>query len=129
MSTSTILSVGQCRPDNAAINQFLKANFDCQVLTADLPLEALGILRQESVDLVLINRKLDADYSDGTEILKAIKADSTLAPTPVMLVSNFADAQESAVAAGAVYGFGKAELNSPDSVARVRNVLESSPAN
>ena len=48
-------------------------------------------MRCEPVDLVLVNRKLDADYSDGMEILKAIKADSALAPVPVMLVSNYAN--------------------------------------
>ena len=128
MSVQTVLSVGQCRPDNAAINQFLKANFDCNVITADLPAETLEAMRREQVDLVLINRKLDADYSDGADILNAIKSDPELAETPVMLVSNFADAQEQAVASGAVYGFGKAELNSPDSVARVRDALSGTQA-
>lgn len=123
MTQQTILSIGQCRPDHAAITQFLKTHFDVQVVTADLPDEALDQLRNHAADLVLINRKLDADYSDGMDILNAIKSDKELADTPVMLVSNFPEWQEKAVEAGAVYGFGKAELNSPDVVERISSVL------
>lgn len=123
MTQHTVLSVGQCRPDQAAITQFLKANFDVQVATADLPDEAVSYLRDHGAALVLINRKLDADYSDGMEILDRIKSDEALADTPVMLVSNFPEWQEKAVEQGAVYGFGKAELNSPDVVQRLSSVL------
>lgn len=80
-------------------------------------------LREHTIDLVLINRKLDADYSDGMEILKAIKQDEVLSAIPVMLVSNFAEWQEKAVEAGAVYGIGKAELSSADATERVREAL------
>lgn len=124
MTSKTILSIGQCRPDQAAITQFLKANFDVEVITTDLADESLKTLREQSADLVLINRKLDADYSDGMDILATIKSDANLQRIPVMLVSNFADWQEKAVQSGAVYGFGKAELNSPDTVNRVREALE-----
>ena len=70
----TILSVGQCRPDQAAISHFLTTNFDVRVVAVDLADEALAAASNEAIDLVLINRKLDADYSDGMEILKALKA-------------------------------------------------------
>ena len=123
MASKTILSIGQCRPDQAAITQFLKANFDAEVVTTDLAEESLQMLRRQSADLVLINRKLDADYSDGMEILAAIKSEAALRDTPVMLVSNFAEWQEKAVEAGAVYGFGKAELNSATTVSRVAGAL------
>ncbi len=123
MPLRTVLSVGQCRPDNAAITHFLTSNFDVEILRADLADQALQALRENSVDLVLINRKLDADYSDGMLILEAIKSNPATADIPVMLVSNFPECQEKAVAAGAVYGFGKAELRSPDAVNRVAQAL------
>lgn len=123
----TVLSIGQCRPDQAAITHFLKSNFEVDVIATDLPDESLDVLRTQNIDLVLINRKLDADYSDGMNILASIKSDSELAMHPVMLVSNFSEWQDKAVAAGAVYGFGKAELNSADTVDRVRAVLSSEP--
>ena len=123
MSTKIVLSVGQCRPDHAAITHFLSSNFDVQILATDLYDDTVRVLSEKSVDLVLINRKLDADYSDGMAILKTIKEDPQTNQIPVMLISNFPDAQEAAVDAGAMYGFGKAELNSPDTVERVRGIL------
>lgn len=122
-SSRTILSVGQCRPDQAAITHFLTSHFDTQVVTADLPEDALKTLRDQAVDLVLINRKLDADYSDGLEILRQIRSDTHLAAIPVMLVSNFPEWQQVAVEQGAVYGFGKAELNRPETRERIAAVL------
>lgn len=123
MPSKTVLNVGQCRPDTAAITHFLTANFDAQVLNADLPADTFQALQDQQVDLVLINRKLDTDYSDGMEILAAIRNDPATADIPVMLVSNFPEWQEKAVHAGATYGFGKAELASPDVVERVRAAL------
>lgn len=123
MSQKTVLSVGQCAPDHAALSQFLAQHFGVQILTADLPAETLEILRSRTVDLVLINRKLDVDYSEGMDILRAVKDDPELASTPIMIVSNFEDAQQAAVAAGAVYGIGKAELTSQAARDRVAAVL------
>ena len=123
MPSKIVLSVGQCRPDHAAISHFLTSNFDVQVLATDLLSDTVQTLRDHAIDLVLINRKLDADYSDGMEILKVVKETPETTHIPVMLVSNFADAQTAAVQAGATYGFGKSELNSPDSVERVRTIL------
>lgn len=123
MTSKTILSVGQCRPDHAAISHFITSNFDVQILVADVADEALEMVRSHRPHLILINRKLDADYSDGMEIIRSIKADETIAEIHVMLVSNYPDWQQKAVAAGALYGFGKAELNSPDTVQRIREAL------
>lgn len=93
------------------------------MLATDLPEESLKTLSEQSIDLVLINRKLDADYSDGMDILKAIKSNPETAQVPVMLVSNFPEWQEKAVDAGATWGFGKAELNSPETTERLSSLL------
>jgi hypothetical protein len=42
---------------------------------------------------------------------------------PVMLISNYSDAQREAELAGAVPGFGKAELNDPDLSNRLASSL------
>lgn len=118
-----VLSVGQCVPDQAAISRLLRTHFQPEVATADLAIDALAQLRAGAFDLVLINRKLDADYSDGLEILKAIKADPQLAATPVMLVTNYAEHQEAAVAAGGVPGFGKLEYQRPETLEKLRAYL------
>ncbi len=124
MTQKTVLSVGQCRPDTAAIFQYLTSEFGAKVLTADLPADTLQLLESQNIDLVLINRKLDADDSDGMEILKQIRANQAIAGIPVMLVSNFPEWQEKAVAMGATYGFGKAELNRPETRQRLSAIIE-----
>ena len=124
MDRKTVLSIGQCRPDSAAIAYFFKAHFDVDVLTADLADQALASIEKNSVDLVLINRKLDADSSDGLEILKQIRSGTAKAGVPVMLVSNYPEWQQKAVEMGASYGFGKAELNRPETRVRLAEILE-----
>ena len=123
MTQKTVLSIGQCRPDQAAISHYLTSHFGARVLTADLPTDAYQLLSSQSIDLILVNRKLDADYSDGMEIVQHLCADESTAKIPVMLVSNFAEWQEKAVAMGANYGFGKAELNRPETKQRLSEIL------
>lgn len=118
-----VLSVGQCGPDHYSISRFLERHFDVEIATADREQQAIQRLRSEPFDLVLVNRKLDIDYSDGMAIIRAMKADPSLAGVPVMLVSNYPESQEEAVAAGAEYGFGKSALNSPEAVERVGKFL------
>jgi CheY-like chemotaxis protein len=108
-----LLDVGNCVPDHASIRALVTGNFDAEVVQAHGPEDALALLRKQSFDLVLINRKLDRDYSDGIEILRQIKADPELAKTPTMLITNYPEHQEQAVAAGAEYGFGKLEIQEP----------------
>lgn len=110
MTRKRVLDVGQCGPDHAAIRRLLEGTFGAEVEQADRLEDALIALRRGQFELVLVNRKLDVDYSDGMEIVRAIKADPTLAATPVMLVTNYPEHQQAAIAAGAEPGFGKAEL-------------------
>lgn len=105
-----ILDVGNCRPDHAALRGLLESmGFDVE--QSHLTEEALTRLASEKFDLVLVNRKLDYDYSDGTDLIRRMKQDPALRSLPVMLISNYADAQAQAVALGAEYGFGKLELS------------------
>ena len=118
-----VLDVGQCVPDHAAIRRLIEGTFGAQVRQTHGPTDTLAAMRQEPFDLVLINRKLDADYSDGMDILQAIKADPQLSATPVMLVTNYAEHQQLAIAAGAEPGFGKAQLTSPTTLERLGRFL------
>jgi CheY-like chemotaxis protein len=122
--TKRVLDVGNCGPDFGSLSRYLTANFDCTVDQADGPVDTLEKLRAGEYTLVTINRKLDQDYSDGTEILKLIKADPALQKTPVMIVTNYADHQDAAVALGAERGFGKLEYNDPATKEKLAKFLE-----
>ena len=70
--------------------------------------QARGMMAGKRYDLVLVNRVFDADGDSGLEFIAAIKASGDT--TPMMLVSDYADAQAQAVAKGAMPGFGKSML-------------------
>ena len=125
MPAHTVLDVGNCVPDHASIKKMLTRNFDVEILQTHASDDTLALLRQRRVDLVLINRKLDRDYSDGVEILKQIKGDPLLAKTPVMIITNYAEHQDAAVALGAERGFGKLELQDPATQQKLTALLTS----
>jgi CheY-like chemotaxis protein len=119
-----VLDVGQCGPDHSTIRSYLTRNFDCEVVQAHLADDAIEQLKSGQFDLVLVNRKLDADYSDGIEVIRKLKADSATADVPVMLVTNYPEHQDAAIAAGAIRGFGKLEYNEPETRERLAAVLD-----
>jgi CheY-like chemotaxis protein len=121
--TKRVLNVGQCGPDHATIRGYLTNMFDCDVVQTHGLSDTLNELKTGPVHLVLINRKLDADYSDGIEILRAIKADDATKDVPVMLVTNYPEHQDSAEQAGALRGFGKLEFDRADTKERLAAVL------
>ncbi len=121
--TKRVLDVGNCVPDHASIRSLIEDNFDAEVVQAHGPEDALATLRDGGIDLVLVNRKLDRDYTDGLDIIKQIKADADLAATPCMLITNLADHQELAVQTGAELGFGKLEFGKPETRERLRAIL------
>jgi len=122
--TKRVLDVGNCVPDHGAIRAMLEQSFAAQVLQSHGPDDTLALLQQEPVDLVLVNRKLDQDYSDGLDVIRAIKSDPQIARVPCMLITNDPDQQDMAVAAGAEYGFGKKELHSPATRERLAEYLK-----
>ncbi len=119
-----VLDVGQCGPDHFTIRSYLMRHFDCEVVQVDDAAGALAELRGGPFDLVLVNRKLDCDYSDGVDVIRAIKADPEAASVPVMLVTNYPEHQEAAMAIGAVRGFGKLEFGDPATRTRIAEHLE-----
>lgn len=118
-----VLDVGNCGHDHGQITRMLERHFGAVTVVADTSDETVERLSREHFDLVLINRKLDHDYSDGIEVIKRIKSDPKLRDTPVMLVTNYAEHQATAVAEGALPGFGKLELGSPTTRERLAAVL------
>ena len=118
-----VLDVGNCVPDHAAIRRMLETTYRAEVTQVDDGPAALAALQREPFDLVLVNRKLDMDYSDGLDIIKQIKADPKLAAVPCMLITNYPDQQQIAVQAGAEPGFGKKELHTDITKSRLAKIL------
>lgn len=110
LKPATVLNVGQCGADHGMLRSFIEGNFHARVEAARSVPQALEALRKGKYDLVLVNRVIFDDGSDGMELIRSAKKEEF--STPIMLVSNYPDAQSAAVAAGAVQGFGKAELQS-----------------
>lgn len=123
MPPRRILSVGQCSFDHSRISRHLQQSLGVEVEGASRADDALATLRQAPFDLVLVNRVGDADGAPGIDLIRALKSDPALSAVPVMLVSNFPDAQADAVALGALPGFGKSELTSSATAERLRAAL------
>jgi two-component system chemotaxis response regulator CheY len=121
--TKRVLDVGQCGPDHASIRSYLTNHFEVEIVQAHGLADTMSELRTGHFDLVLINRKLDADYSDGIEILRAIKAEAATRHVPTMLITNYAEHQDAAVAAGAQRGFGKLEFDRLETKEKLAAIL------
>jgi two-component system chemotaxis response regulator CheY len=120
-----VLDVGQCGFDHRTIAAYLADEFGALVEPADSFEEARQALERGKFDLVLVNRVFDLDGSSGLELIRTLKEgpDQCLGAVPVMLVSNYPEAQEAAVELGAQPGFGKSELQSPATFDRLKVLL------
>jgi CheY-like chemotaxis protein len=121
MAVRRVLSIGQCNADHAALAAAIRRHFGAEVVPAATANEAFALLDGGGFALVLVNRVLDTDGSSGLDLVRAIA--SRPAAPPVMLVTNYSEYQEAALAAGAVPGFGKAALHDPATVDRLRPYL------
>jgi hypothetical protein len=107
-----ILLVGHCGPDAWALASAVKsalAGAEVRMVTDDESLLA----SIDAADLLLVNRVLDGDFASdaGIDLIREFASRPT-AP-PVMLISNFPEAQADALAAGAKPGFGKRQIYDP----------------
>jgi DNA-binding response OmpR family regulator len=122
--TKRVLNVGNCGFDHDNICRMIQKHFDAEVIPAATADDARDALNRERFDLILVNRILAGDPSSGVEWIRQLKADAQTAGTPMMLVSNHADAQQEAVDAGAATGFGKAELGDEQTADKLRPFLD-----
>ena len=126
MSTNEprVLDVGQCDFDHDNISRILSQEFSADVKRAATAEEALRAVRAEHYDLVLVNRVLDADGASGPGLIRRLLSNKLTRATPTMLVSNYAEAQDAAVALGAIRGFGKNTLTSPETRDLLASLLD-----
>lgn len=126
--TKQVLSLGQCAADNYSLTRFLEKHFQTKVWPVDTFAEALDCLTNNPFDLILVNRILDQNGAEGLDFIQQIKNAPAWKNMPVMLVSNYPDAQQQAVALGALPGFGKAGLGEAQTIARLRGVFQKEPS-
>jgi PleD family two-component response regulator len=118
-----VLNVGHCDFDHGNIRSLIASHFDADVTRARTAKQALEFAQQRTWDLILINRVFEEDGDSGLDLITALKADPVTRSSPVMLVSNYSDAQRVAIDTGAVPGFGKASLNTAATLEELRKVL------
>jgi CheY-like chemotaxis protein len=117
-----ILDVGQCGFDGPRMAALWRDKLDATVDRVANGKDAAQRLKKGGYDVVLVNRVLAADGSSGLDVIEDLLSAKT--SVPVMLVSDLTDAQDAAVALGAVRGFGKAELGEPATLELVASVAD-----
>ena len=118
-----VLFVGHCGPDSTYLRMLVrKALGQADVHMIEDPTELDQALKQ-GAELILFNRELGYGFEPdtGVEYIRLLKQRSPA--TPMMLISNYPDAQAAAIAAGAVQGFGKREIGSPRAAELLRTAI------
>jgi len=119
-----VLSIGQCGYDDSQLARAVRevgATLE-RALDAE---DALKMLAANKYALVLVNRVFDADGESGVDFISAAR--KTGHAPPLMLVSDYPEAQAKAVAEGALLGFGKSALGTAEVSALLRQVLAAPP--
>jgi hypothetical protein len=123
MPIKRIALVGHCGFDSGSLQRFASE--------AAPAAEVVRVNDQQGLDqvaagdtLLLVNRVLDGRFDAGGSgidlIASLAKADD--AP-PAMLISNYAESQKEAEAAGALPGFGKSDVGNSETKQRVADAI------
>lgn len=123
-AATRFILVGHCGPDGSMLKSAVqRAVPEAEVVYAN---SAEQLDADRGPDRVwLVNRVLDGSF-DTTEGVKLIQHEGHREGAPVMLlISNYADAQQAAVAAGARDGFGKSGLYDGETTDRLRAAASS----
>jgi len=115
-----VLLVGHCGPDAYALKSAVRRALgaaEVVMVNDDGALHGAMV----GAGLLLVNRALDGEFPDPT----GVELIARFAPSgvPIMLISNFAESQAAAVAAGARPGFGKKDMNSEKAAALIRGAF------
>jgi len=79
-----------------------------------------------SDSLLLVNRQLDGQFGvdSGVQLIRQLCDQQD--PPIAILISNYPDAQQEAIAVGAQRGFGKSQLGDPATLDLIRHAIKSS---
>jgi CheY-like chemotaxis protein len=118
---TVVLSIGQCGFDDSRLSGLVRDTLGASMDRAHSAGDAIRKLAEKRYDLVLVNRIFDGDGQSGVAFVSEIRRQEN--PPPVILISDYADAQQAAVANGAMPGFGKSSLSSPETAERLKKAL------
>lgn len=127
--SKTVVLVGHCGPDSSYLRMIVKKALpEVSIVSADDSRELSRALEATDPALVLFNRELgySFDPSTGVETIELLRR--SYPNLKMILVSNYTEAQQAAVAAGALPGFGKRELGTPRVLELLRDALSSDVA-
>ena len=116
-----ILLVGHCGVDGPRLKDELSKALPSTKVERINSDEELRAACEQGADLLLVNREPFGFDCEGLDIIREIRSEHP--DCKVMLVSDLPDAQDKAVEAGAVKGFGKSELGSPQLAEHVKEAL------
>ena len=121
MSDIQIALVGHCGPDSFALQSSVMGFVPGSVI---LKINSKAELDEKigELSLLLVNRVLDGgfDSESGIELIRELGAGAP----PMMLISNFPESLEESVAAGAIMGYGKQKMRSPEAEAALKGALK-----
>ena len=121
---SRVIDVGNCGFDHGSLSGLLRQQFQTNCDSVANGDELQRELKHGDVSLIIVNRVFDSDGGDGVALIGQLKANPDTANIPVMLLSNYADAQAKAVSHGALPGFGKSSLKSDATRELLAGVLQ-----
>ncbi|MDA8168192.1 MAG: response regulator [Nitrospiraceae bacterium] len=118
-----ILVVDDCQTTRRLLGFYLKSK-GFEVATAINGLDAMEKMARENVNLVMTD--LNMPFMDGIEFIKALRADSSFAGIPVLMVTTEKDAEEErrAIDAGAD-GFLTKPVTSEVLVRKIKALMKS----
>lgn len=119
-----ILLIGHCGPDATYLRMAVKDALGQVSLASADDTKSMEHALEQGVDLILLNRDLGMDFTpdSGVDMIRNLK--SRYPSVRMMLISNFPQSQSEAAAAGAVPGFGKRAIGSPNARQLLRSALE-----
>jgi two-component system chemotaxis response regulator CheY len=119
-----VVLVGHCGADSSYL-RIAVASVQTGISVASVDdEESLAAALTAGAELILINRIIDWGFDDQAGVALIARLRRTHPNVKTMLVSNYPDAQQAAIAGGALPGFGKREIGS----AKVKELLRSALA-
>jgi two-component system, chemotaxis family, chemotaxis protein CheY len=120
-SERAVLDVGNCGYDHGRLSRWLETLGSVRVVRAHSSHDALAAIERQPFDLVIANRILEGDGSRGLDLLPSVR--SARPEARFLLLTDLADKQAEALAAGVDGSFGKSRIGDPEATARLQRLL------